>query len=629
MNRKQKIIVSVTGITIVLITLLGITFAYFLTKITGNTNDKSISVTTANLAIVYGNDDSSIIGEGEVIIPGKTFEPKTFTVTNKGNATTDYVVVIENVKALDAMTGELTTFNSNDFTYTLTCESGCNGSKNSVFPMNGGILVGNSIEVGETQNYSFTLKYNETGIDQSKDMNKLLEARINIKDISSINPYNDNTDSLAYNILSSAINSSNGTNLLSIPDTKPIEEVSLYKERKALDYKVVPDYFNSPGWAYGETPTYHSGTIYQECIDDMVGKYITDQTSLMNYGPVIECSEDKKPVVFIPGDTPEKTLSVIEDDYGISYYYRGNPDDNFVNFAGMCWRIVRIEGDGSIKLVLEDKNTVCNDNVDNDGDGDADYKYTGDWSLGLGNYGYTTNKVHSYLTPTENANKSMVKYFYDFQTTGKLKDYVSKLKSGNWCLENESYKIVDDKYVKMSEEETKLILGHYQEGSIYFSYLVGLNLWAEQFIGSPSLKCNGTILEKYDNNVINSQTITSNSLMYVSGLTGAEISYAGFVPESTAFSNNNSYLINDEFKKAKNGLIASDNFYTTSQTVYNPSIDDPYYDLAMTAILGNNGDLTSSDIDREMAIRPVVRLLEGTEIVKGGEGTIANPYVIN
>ena len=45
MNRKQKIIISVTGIFIVLLILVGLTYGYFLTKISDNTNTKSISVT--------------------------------------------------------------------------------------------------------------------------------------------------------------------------------------------------------------------------------------------------------------------------------------------------------------------------------------------------------------------------------------------------------------------------------------------------------------------------------------------------------------------------------------------------------------------------------------------------------
>ena len=76
MNRRQKIIVSVTGIFIVLLLLVGLTYAYFLTRITGNTNDKSISVKTANLALVYG-DGNGILEVGEVLVPGDTVKFKT------------------------------------------------------------------------------------------------------------------------------------------------------------------------------------------------------------------------------------------------------------------------------------------------------------------------------------------------------------------------------------------------------------------------------------------------------------------------------------------------------------------------------------------------------------------------
>ena len=44
MNKKQKIIVSIVGIAIVSLSLLGLTYAYFLTRIQGNTNTKSISL---------------------------------------------------------------------------------------------------------------------------------------------------------------------------------------------------------------------------------------------------------------------------------------------------------------------------------------------------------------------------------------------------------------------------------------------------------------------------------------------------------------------------------------------------------------------------------------------------------
>ncbi len=91
MNKKQKIIVSVVGITIVLLALLGLTYAYFLTRIQVNTNDKSISVTTADLKLTYSDGNGYITGTN--IVPGTTLETKTFTVKNEGNAKVDNYAV--------------------------------------------------------------------------------------------------------------------------------------------------------------------------------------------------------------------------------------------------------------------------------------------------------------------------------------------------------------------------------------------------------------------------------------------------------------------------------------------------------------------------------------------------------
>ncbi|MBQ7140172.1 MAG: hypothetical protein IJO32_01560 [Bacilli bacterium] len=51
-----------------------------------------------------------------------------------------------------------------------------------------------------------------------------------------------------------------------------------------------------------------------------------------------------------------------------TYYYRGNVTNNYLSFAGQLWRIVRINEDGSIRLILEtnigskkySSNTTCN-----------------------------------------------------------------------------------------------------------------------------------------------------------------------------------------------------------------------------------------------------------------------------
>ena len=51
--------------------------------------------------------------------------------------------------------------------------------------------------------------------------------------------------------------------------------------------------------------------------------------------------------------TGEDGLFESEDDDGTTYYFRGNVENNYVLFAGLSWRIVRINGNGTVKLVLD------------------------------------------------------------------------------------------------------------------------------------------------------------------------------------------------------------------------------------------------------------------------------------
>ena len=43
------------------------------------------------------------------------------------------------------------------------------------------------------------------------------------------------------------------------------------------------------------------------------------------------------------------------DNYGYSYYYRGNVTNNYVEVNNELWRIIRINGNGSIRLIKEEK----------------------------------------------------------------------------------------------------------------------------------------------------------------------------------------------------------------------------------------------------------------------------------
>ena len=76
----------------------------------------------------------------------------------------------------------------------------------------------------------------------------------------------------------------------------------------------------------------------------------------------------------------------------------------------MCWRIVRISGDGSIKLILEDKGSIC-----------EAAEYTGNWSIGTGNFGYTEYAANT-LTASDGTQNSSTRYLMNYLNGGTNND---------------------------------------------------------------------------------------------------------------------------------------------------------------------------------------------------------------
>ena len=93
MKRNTKIIISLTGIFIVTLMLLGLTYGYFITRIEGNSSSKSINVTTGNKSIVYTDLSKDVEG---VITPGFT-TVKPFTIENTGNMEADFSIYLVDV----------------------------------------------------------------------------------------------------------------------------------------------------------------------------------------------------------------------------------------------------------------------------------------------------------------------------------------------------------------------------------------------------------------------------------------------------------------------------------------------------------------------------------------------------
>jgi hypothetical protein len=54
------------------------------------------------------------------------------------------------------------------------------------------------------------------------------------------------------------------------------------------------------------------------------------------------------------------TIYTAEDDDGTSYYFAGAATDNYVKYARYYWRIIRINGDGTIRLIYDGTSAIAN-----------------------------------------------------------------------------------------------------------------------------------------------------------------------------------------------------------------------------------------------------------------------------
>ena len=650
MNRRQKIIVSITGIFLVLMILVGLTYAYFLTKITGNTNTKSISVTTANLVLEYGENTNVVQGINNAE-PGYSVE-KIFTATNKGNSTVTYGAALEDI--VNGLSRQ------EDLVYTLTCTSylkdgfklasdgtitgtvdgDCSGvTSETKFPSTStlSIMTTNTIDTTHTHAYKLTVTYKEMGVDQSVDMNKTFSAKVNIVDLNAMtvnNPYKNDTGTLKKAIIDNAMLGLNGTTYSETPLTSPGNAISTYKyvttnesgiEQSANTMSVSSTY-QGYYWVYGTGYTVDetsgkftltgvnslssSSQTYANMYNDLVGKYLISSSvsdnsvsstttanpkTTSNISRIYKVTAATSSQITYKRILPqtvgtEKTLSKTEDDYGDTYYFRGKVEDNYVNFAGMCWRIVRIAGDGSVKLILEDKNTTCDSS-----------SYTGNWNIGSGNFGndayanYLT--VMNYLNPTADASNAMVNKFKTFQTS-KLSSYLDKLKAGDWCLDDNAYaNSASTSGTPLTEDEKKTY--YTNETDFYYDSYVRLN---GQSTKTPTNKCNGTVLNKY----------SDNTDMYVATLTANEIVYAGGKVDSN---NYGYYLLNDYQRENP------DYWWVLSPSEFGGVGGAYSFDVH------NDGQLGRDILIQSNALRVAVSLKSNIQI-SSGNGTKENPYEI-
>ena len=303
-----------------------------------------------------------------------------------------------------------------------------------------------------------------------------------------------------------------------------------------------------------------------------------------------------------------KGIYATQDDLGTSYYFRGAVDNNYVKFAGLYWRIIRINGDGSIRMIYAGTSAHAN------GESETDSyisKTTYNSSYNDNTYvGYMTGSTGAttYASAHSNTNDSTIKGVIDtwYKTNIEDKGYSKYVADAIYCndrsIANDS--ATNTMLTKVNPSWTNTGFGYGTNVTAYGGFKRN---WVDH---TPSLKCPNN-----NDKFTTDSTLGNGKLTYpVALITSDEIAYAG------GFSydyNTRSYIANKEFY-----LHTPSYFYwTLTPWAFAGGYSGVGYWLSAGFLDGyfvsNRGDI---------AARAAVSLLSNA--ITGGNGTMNDPFTV-
>ena len=366
--------------------------------------------------------------------------------------------------------------------------------------------------------------------------------------------------------------------------------------------------------------------------------------------------------------TTDEGLFMAEDDEGESYYYRGAVKNNYVSFAGFTWRIIRRNGDGSIRMIYSGKSTSDTGEATTIGNSKFNEKY---WDPAYVGYKYNDKfslhenngtTVYNWFSPTQKYSFGAGYIFNEstkkFTLTGTIKQLTwkdnldeivaEKLYS---CLEtscNVVYKVTGyqndtamivqpisyssdsyaDAVTNITNSTMKNTLDMWYKNNLvsYTSYLADEIFCNDRSVtgGSGYLTTPTTYYGAYTRLVSNREpslkctqdndkfkvSNASAKLDYpISLITADAVAMAGGVYD---IANSNYYLYNGQY------------FWTLS-----PSHFDSAYSIARIWCVDFTGDMYSlGRVANYFRIRPVINI-KGDTLITKGDGTALNPYVVS
>ena len=293
-----------------------------------------------------------------------------------------------------------------------------------------------------------------------------------------------------------------------------------------------------------------------------------------------------------------KGIYSAEDDFGTSYYFRGTVENNYVKFANYYWRIIRINGDGSIRMIYAGTTAHANgydDSSANDmsiGTSAFNSSYNDNTYVGykIGSTGSST-----YANTHSNAGNSTIKTYIDNWYETNLKEYKYYLKDTIYCNDRRVVNINNAGGMTLTGDGTGTNESAYAGfDRTYVSH-------------SPTLKCEN----KNDRFTVNN-TIGNMELVYPIALaTSDELVYAGATGLDPATM---TYITNTEFY-----LYKGDFYWTMTPFAFAGG-------SAGVDLLRDSGDVSNDRVRRNYGVRPVVSLR--SDAILWGSGTMNDPFVV-
>jgi hypothetical protein len=640
MSKKDKNVITISLVGLLLVVVVGVSYAFFTSYIVGAESESTIISASGKLVINYTEGDENIT-MGNAYPREKAWLTKTFTLT--GTNTTElkmnYSVSLRIYK---------NTFSEGDLTYSLTSEEAESGSliedidneaiNNAVGLQTigyGYFATGKNV----THTYTLNIYFKDNGEDQTDSMGASFSGKIVVKEAESTEVLSpDGWDNAATGTLLAGIktNYSNATETLTTPGKQ--RTLGTVNDATSTTMSISSTY-QKYYWTYGTGVEQNAdGTFnltgvstlkYSTNYSDLVGKYIvsySDEASNSSSSDTTKTYTNLTYIVQVKSatsssltykvansvSTTEFVLSSAEDDYGTSYYFRGSVENNYVVFANMCWRIVRITGDGSIKLTLYNYNgdSVPNPcNVEGETLAFARYSgttYTSAFNSSTGSntyvgFMYGTASSSTYDAEHENLYDSAIltnlKTWYDasFNETQQ-----SLLADTIWC---------NDKRVSSG---TGI-------GTTETYYAAYSRTWKIS-TANPSLKCG----DGKDDNKISKFTASdteygNGKLRGTNGVGDKEYKIGLLTADEQAFAGgvsiDKAYYLYKNTSSTEHYWLMSPNQYASSN--------------ARSFIGYNNGGQGWGNVSGTTnAIRPAIAL-NSTVKISSGNGTATNPFVID